>query len=162
MRNNDQKVMPTAARANFPSERSNQLQLFSDASLQNQQFVFVDIDRLDENSLLRMVAMNAVSLLIDVRSAPTFERPKFKHEEVTSYLFHHKVEYFEYAFKLKELGDELCGELNSAIGSKSAGLTLCLYDRDAKSRGLCDHARRSIKRSGELGVELSPRAVAGI
>lgn len=138
-----------------------QLDLFGgEASLSN--FVaFLDIDDLDQDIFLSILAKNPVSAVLDIRPRPVFRQPKFVHAEISRHMAVHHVHYFEYAVAL---GDPDCGSVHSIARRinyrRGDGLTLCLFDESSRERGWIEAARRTLRRSRLFKAELSPGSLA--
>lgn len=133
-----------------------QLTLFFDLQEASNQFVFVDIRQLNERSLIRILVSASVSLVIDLRPAPVFSRPKFKHSNVSEYIHSRNIDYFEYAYRISCSVDANL-ELQAVLENKGEGLTLCLFDDLGKERGWCEQARQSIRRSHSQAIEINSR-----
>ncbi len=143
------------------------LDLFGGNDKGSGRIVFVDVDALSEEILLRIIARNAIASVVDLRPRPVFMRPRFRHKRVVSYLYRRNVLYIEYAFLLlsmskspytaKKKSGSADEEIENAL---KRGLTMFLYDEEAKVAGLMDDVRRRLKRLSSFSAELHPRALA--
>ena len=141
--------------------------LFADDAAGRGRAAFVDIDGLSMDTLLRAVAMNSVKTVIDLRPAAIFRRPKFRHKEVVSYFYRKNIEYVECAMidvrarERPESGGG--GGLVPSLGSYlSRGLTLCIFDAEAREIGWLDNFRRQLAETPGFSVEIHPRSLPGI
>ncbi|NNM74247.1 hypothetical protein [Enterovirga aerilata] len=143
--------------------------LFASAPEGKGKIVFVDVEWLAEETLLTAIARNGVTAILDVRPRPIFPRPKFRHKNVVLYFFQRKVRYLEYAMlpratrsgfeqralPCKEAADTLIVEV------LSRGLTMCLYDEQARKMGWLDDIRHLVRRAAGYTAELHPRSLSG-
>ncbi len=130
---------------------------------------FIDVGTLTEAILLHIVVRNAVAAIIDLRPRPVFSRPRFHHKNVVTYFLQRDICYFEYALALQ--GEHRAsGPLHQTANGLDhyieeilqRGLTLLVYDDEAKERGWLDDVRYRLKRSGSFKAELNPRSLAGM
>ena len=150
---------PTATHA--PYDRD----LFGSLQEVRGKVVFLEESEWNEDSLLRMMARNSVSLVIDLRSRPVFRLPRYQHRRIVSYFHKHGIQYPELINLLKNTS---AGEktmplevAHVASGHARHGLTVCLYDASTKERGWLDSIRVLISSGPNQFVELNPRALAG-
>lgn len=129
---------------------------------------YVDIAALDEESLLALVERNRVKAFVDVRPCPVFAKPRFRHKEVVFHLFHRHVRYIEMAMlsiwpaSERRLGTFMQAETYSALeDGLGRGLTVCIYDDDAREDGWLEETRRMIRHSRGFVAELLPTALVG-
>lgn len=127
--------------------------------------VFLEEAEWHEDSLLRMMTRNSVSLVIDLRSRPVFRLPRYQHRRVVSYFHKHGIQYLEL---INLLGGNSAGAKAMPLevahfASRHArhGLTVCLYDTSTKERGWLDSIRTLMSSGMNRFVELNPRALAG-
>jgi len=136
-----------------------------DQGLENRgKIVFLDIRWLAEDTLLALVARNAVTALVDLRPRPVFDRPRFRHRHVVHYLFERDVHYLEYAMVVRGArGRSGCDDMGARIAEYLLhGLTLCLYDEAARSAGWLDEIRHVARHAPGYLAEMHPRALAGV
>lgn len=141
--------------------------LFADDAAGRGRVAFVDIEGLSMAPLLRAVAMNSVKTVIDLRPEAIFRRPEFRHKEVVSYFYRKNIEYVECAMidvrarERPESGGG--GGLVPSLGSYlSRGLTLCIFDAEAREIGWLDNFRRQLAETPGFSVEIHPRSLPGI
>lgn len=130
---------------------------------------FLDVAALTEESLLRLLASDLVKAVVDARPCPVFDMPRFRHKSVILNLYHRRIPYVEMAMLAiwpaadRRLGtfmrDEAYAAIEPALG---LGLTLCLYDADARSTGWLEETRRMIRHARGFAAELHPHALAGL
>jgi hypothetical protein len=151
--------VPTATHA--PVDRD----LFGSLQEVRGKVVFLEVTEWHEDSLLRMMARNSVSLVIDLRSRPVFSLPRYQHRRVVSYFHKHSIQYLELINLLYETpaGEKTMPHEIAHIASSHAerGLTICLYDTSTKERGWLDLIRALMNSGTNRFVELNPRALAG-
>lgn len=129
---------------------------------------YVDVATLDEESLLALVSENQVKAFVDARPCPVFAKPRFRHKEVVFYLFHRRIPYIEMAMlsiwpaSERRLGTFMRSETYSALeDGLGRGLTVCVYDDDAREDGWLEETRRMIRHSRGYVAELLPTALSG-
>ena len=130
---------------------------------------FVDVAELTEESLLRLLASNGVKALVDARPCPVFDMPRFRHKSVILNLYHRRIPYVEMAMLAiwpagdRRLGTFMQRETYAAIEpALELGLTLCLYDADARATGWLEETRRMIRHARGFAAELHPQVLAGL
>ncbi|GBU15899.1 MULTISPECIES: hypothetical protein [Methylobacteriaceae] len=130
---------------------------------------FVDVGALDEERLFRLLALNAVTALVDLRPCPVFERPRFRHKSVVFHLRDRDIRYIEFAMLVRRpLADPTLvsmGVSNAYAKIEPAltmGLSICIYDTAARDLGWLDQMRRLLRHSSTYQAELHPRALAGV
>ena len=129
---------------------------------------YINLDDLAEEALLRLLAINGVSGVIDARIHPVFARPRFKHRNVVEYLNLRKIYYFEYAFFAFH-----CMDMIPIKWEKSArafaeierllplGLTVCLFDKESKNLGWLEEVKHICTHASGFITELHPRSLIG-
>jgi hypothetical protein len=144
-----------------------QLGLFNWRDTGSGRISFFDIQELTEKTLLEVVARNSVRSLFDLRAKPIFEKPRFNHKAVVSYLYRHDVRYCEYVMLTDFRADAksrnaFTPEMTKALQEVlSRGLIMCIYDAAAKDRGLVHKVREAVRTMPRFEVELPSRALAG-
>ena len=140
--------------------------LFADDAAGRGRVAFVDIEDLSMDTLLRTVAMTSVQTVIDLRPEAIFRRPEFRHKEVVSYFYRKNIGYVECAMidirarERPELGGG--GLVPSLETYLSRGLTLCIFDAEAREIGWLDNFRRQLAGTPGFSVEVHPRSLPGI
>lgn len=131
--------------------------------------VFADIDDFAEDILVHVLAANAIKAVVDLRPCPVFERPRFRHKNVVFHLYHQGIPYVEMAMlAIWPASDRRLGTFDreqtysSIEPAMDLGLTLCIYDKDAREAGWLEETRRMIRHSKTFVAELHPHALAGI
>jgi hypothetical protein len=147
-------------RLDVANPKSSQAFLISPPEDHVGKFVFVDIERFDEGNFLSLIARNAVSSIVDVRPMPIFDRPRFNHKDVFSFLFLNNVRYIEVALAPLSVPESRLTFDADSLGLRS-GLTMCIFDHLAKDRGWVDLVRQSFRRSTNFVAEVNPRALMG-
>lgn len=140
-----------------------QADLFSGANLQAK-LAFVNIDNLDQDSLLDIVALNSVKIIADLRAAPVFKRPVYDHKSIISYFFKYGVQYVEFAVGSLQKGSETVAlsDLASLCASENkSGVALIIYDGTAEREQRPALMRKFLARHEAPPVELSCRALRG-
>lgn len=131
---------------------------------------FVDIKELTEEPLLRILTMNGVKAVVELRPLPIFGRPRFRHRQVVFYLHDRDIRYVEFALMVRRpmrMGtalaamhaSDLYGKIEPALEN---GLSLCLYDKASRDLGWLDEIRRLVRLSKARLSELHPRALIGM
>jgi hypothetical protein len=127
--------------------------------------VFLDEADWHEDSLLRVVARNSVSAVVDMRSRPVFRLPRYRHRRVVSYFHRHGIQYLELINVLRDIPaaeKRISVDLTGVVFSRAEhGLTICVFDNDTKERGWIDSIRALMISGTNHLVELHPRALAG-
>ena len=129
---------------------------------------FIDVETLAEERLFRLLALNAVTAVVDLRPCPVFERPRFRHKNVVFHLRDRDIRYIEFALivrrphadpALVSLGvSDAYAKIEPAL---SKGLSLCVYDKAARELGWLDEMRRLLRHASAYQAELHPRALLG-
>lgn len=148
---------------------ADQLCLFGPAGEGRGKVAFLDVADLAEETLLRTLAMNAVTAVVDLRPVPVFARPKFRHRHVIFYLHSRRIEYIEYAFigvRSIGAGPEISAMNASGVYDRiepalDRGLSLCLYDQRTRELGWLDDVRRAFRHARGYMAELHPRWLSG-
>lgn len=127
---------------------------------------FLDITSLDETTLLQIVVRNSVKSVVDLRPRPVFYRPEFQHKYVVNYFLKYNILYVEYALHITSES----GAGPPALASHNStnfcfeeclrrGLTIGLFDIEAKERGWVNRIRDSLSQSAYFTAELHPRSL---
>ena len=152
----------------FNREVVYQHDLFAVPASNRGKIVFFDVADLVEETLLRLIAANAVTALVDIRPAPVFSRPRFRHRDVVEYLHHRDVRYVEYAFAVASpVKDKALAAIRStdAYGwiepALERGLALCIHDAKARELGWLDDMRRMLRHCDGYVAEVHPRSMIG-
>lgn len=144
--------------------------LFGDGADGRGKVAFIDIKILTEEPFLRILTMNGVRAVVDLRPVPVFERPRFRHRQVVFYFHDRHIQYVEFAFTVKRpvrmrsdlaamQGSDLYGKIEKALEN---GLALCLYDEASRELGWLDEMRRILRLSNAHLAELNPRSLIGM
>lgn len=130
---------------------------------------FVDVEGLAEEPLLRILASNGVTALLDLRPCPVFEKPRFRHKDVVFYLRDRNIKYVEFSLLVDWASAKagfsalLTSSVYAAVEpALASGLSICLYDGKAKEMGWLDEMRSVLRHSRTYSAELHPRSLAGI
>jgi hypothetical protein len=170
----DSKVVSFPKRVNQPSEpdvnpTAPVATLFGCTLHGRGKVAFLDVEWLVEDSLLGIVTRNGVTGLLDLRPRPIFARPKFRHKKVVLYFYEHKVSYVEYAMLARETRrgiEPFCrrpeGTGALIVDLLARGLTICLFDREAKELGWVEDVRHVLRSTRSFSSELHPRSLAGL
>lgn len=138
-----------------------QLELFGHHVCGSNFVTFIDVENLNQDSLIDIVTKNAVVSILDIRARPVFRRPNFVHAEIFRYLEYRKIHYFDYAVVAADPAEHglhaIARRVNHGRGN---GLTLCLYDESSNQKGWVEEARRTLRRSKLFRAELSRSALA--
>lgn len=70
-------------------------ELFGSKSLPMSPYVFVHTDILNQDSLVECIVRKHVSLILDLRFRPIFDRPQFDHREIIEYFREKNVVYLD-------------------------------------------------------------------
>ena len=126
--------------------------------------VFVEIESVEEESLLDVLVRNCVETVIDIRVNAVFARPKFRHKKIIDYLYRRGIGYVEYnivAYSC-DSGPEV-GKFEQSISEAlDRGLTLCLVDADAKKRRRDIEVRRVLANLPNFVAEVNARSLLGM
>jgi hypothetical protein len=138
-----------------------QLRLFKEPKRVSGLFVFLNIDLLDQQSFLKLIAENSVSTIVDVRNVPIFSTPDFDHVATTSYLMSRGISYIEYAmlnYLFEKHSDfAIAREIHAR---REDGLTLCIYDRSSMDAGVVGEIKEKFRRSKLYAAEITPRSLS--
>jgi hypothetical protein len=139
--------------------------LFASADIGRGKIVFVKIDNFVEETFLKLIALNAVTAIIDLRPRPVFGRPHFHHKRTVSYLFQRKIAYIEYALsrnarQISNVSSHEDEVLKSALESALIrGLTVCVYDETSREVGWLDQFRKTLRSISGYNAEMNPRSL---
>ncbi|MND81534.1 hypothetical protein D3C80_733350 [compost metagenome] len=133
-----------------------QADLFKNTESGGRYFCFLDVDVLDQGSLLSVVAKNSVHTVVDLRVLPFFDRPKFNHKSLMSYFRDQRVMYLEYAVAVRS--PSMFSQLHRDE-AEPLGLSLWLYDDTTISVGWYDHVRRAMKDTQLFDAEVPSRTL---
>lgn len=143
--------------------------LFAKPASNRGKIVFFDVADLVEETLLRLIAANAITALVDLRPTPVFSRPRFRHRDVVHYLHHRDIRYVEYAFAVTwPAKDRALAAMRSsdAYGwiepALERGLALCIHDAKARELGWLDDMRRMLRHCDGYVAEVHPRSMMGL
>ena len=138
--------------------------LFGSIEELRRRVAFLDEADFHEGSLLRLMAMNSVVALLDVRDRPVFRAPRYQHRRVVTYFHDHGIHYMEFATLHRRASAAMDLRLvisNLVLDRAEQGLTICFYDRNARERGLVASVKNILVTGTTNLVELHPRALAG-
>lgn len=144
---------------------NSQLELFSNRLSLSKHFVFMDFSWLDEVVLTHLVVRNHISVLIDLRKKPIFEKPKFNHKKTIGFLEQSKVEYFEYAFLKMDFFQSSSKFVkarkirNRISHGMERGMALCLYDENEVESEYISDFRYLLNNINHSWIELIPSAL---
>lgn len=151
------------------NEIAHQRDLFALPTANRGKIVFFDVADLVEETLLRLIASNAVTALVDLRPAPVFKRPRFRHSDIVHYLHHRDIRYVEFAFAVTwPSKDRALAAIQSthAYGwiepALERGLALCIHDEKARELGWLDDVRRMLPHCEGYVAEVHPRSMIGL
>ncbi len=139
--------------------------LFASADIGRGKIAFVKIDNFVEETFLRLIALNAVTAIIDLRPRPVFGRPHFHHKRTVSYLFQQKIAYIEYALSsnarpISNVSSREDKVLKTALeNALNRGLTVCVYDETSREVGWLDQFRRTLRSISGYNAEMNPRSL---
>ena len=147
--------------ASPPADRD----LFGSVNEVRGKVVFLDEAEWHEDSLLRVMARNSIGAVVDMRSRPIFRLPRYRHRHVVSYFYRHGIYYLELVNFLHDvpMGEKrIHHDLAELVFSHAEhGLTIFLFDIDAKKRGWIESVKAMLISGTNHFVELHPRALAG-
>ena len=126
--------------------------------------VFVEIERMEEESFLDVLVRNCVKSVIDIRVNTVFFRPKFRHKRIVDYLYQRGIKYVEYNVAIHEydcVGGKTKFEKMSAE-ALDRGMTLCLIDANARERGRDMEVRRMVGKLPNFVAEVNVRSLLGL
>lgn len=142
-----------------------QLDLFNSEGHSFPKVAVVEPSDYYEEEFLSAIQRNNISLIIDMRERPIFERPNYSHKRITSYFFHREIRYIDIVHLVHSENADLEGikqKLGYQIRSLSAGsdfFGLCLIDENARASGVVSEFRAQLRRQTSSVVEVHPRAI---
>jgi hypothetical protein len=122
-------------------------------------FVFVDVKKLDQNVVQKIIERFHIYCVADLREFPVFKEPHFKHHAVIDYFSRRGVIYIPVMeiLNYKDSNIRKFYTFNAAAKLRQQGVLLLLFDGDV-SEDLIRDSRRRLSRSGNM-LELNPRAL---
>lgn len=143
--------------------------LFEDPAKSFGYVIFIDITSLSQEKMLKILSMNEVNALIDIRKIPVFRKPKFKHAEIIDYITARKIQYLDFTSEISrnQIGDAmmallasqphpLSGQISRALDS---GLTVILYEENEDTKLSISGIRNLLKYHSSFRAELHPNAL---
>lgn len=124
-------------------------------------FAVIDLGNIGEEQFKHSLVVNSVRAVVDLRAPAVFQRPKFVHKQVISYLFSNGIRYVEYGMALvgKRGQEQRAGLEDEVEKALEEGLTLVIVDADARERGVIQEFRQRLGRMKGTQAELNPRAL---
>lgn len=147
------------------STEEKQLDLFGKSEVDYARVAVIEPSIYTENEFLSAIRRYNISLIIDMRARPIFDRPNYSHKRITSYFFERKIKYIDVVHlvhsakaDIAEIERKLSEEFRvSEAGSDFFGL--CLVDQQAREDGVVSNFRSELRRQPSRVVEVHPRAI---
>jgi|TARA_R100000501_G_C2570881_1_gene77795 hypothetical protein len=149
------------------SQRSDlvQLDLFGELDKKYARVAVIEPSDYYEDQFLTAVQRFNISLIIDLRARPIFDRPNYSHKRITSYFFDRNIKYIDIIhliyssnLDLEKVRHKLVRELR--VREAGPGfLGLCLVDQKAREDGVVSHFRSEMRRQPNGVIEVNPRAI---
>lgn len=138
-----------------------QLELFGYPLPQLKAVSFFDIDLADQEQMVTRIARSGVTTVLDLRSRPVFERPRFHHKYLMGYLHARSIPYVELNLIVRSRDSDRwptnCGSgISSAVRD---GLNICVFDDQTVTSGRLNAFRRALRVHCEDWIELHPSAI---
>jgi hypothetical protein len=159
---------------NLPIRRDGQvpaveLPLFGDPATSHGLVAFIDVQNLNQDTLFNIITRNSVSAVIDVRKAPIFSRPRFRHAEVADYFWSRRIAYLDLTSQSVQSSfaeahiSLLASQPHHIIGKVAEildrGLTLVIYEESAFNSSATADLRRLFVHHGSYRAEIHPKAL---
>lgn len=146
------------------SKREVQLDLFGDLEAKKSIYNFMNIDELNQNLLFGVIREFDAKLIIDVRSFPSFDRPKYDHMEVLDKLERQGIVYFPavYILNSKINYSELIKYKEVIYKKRNSSPMLIFHSYSDIKTGKIEKFRKIINKRFSEKVELHPRAALSL
>lgn len=148
----------------FPDARRpvcEQLDLFDFVEKRSCSYNFVDIGCLDQVKLFRCIEVFGYRAILDIRSFPSFDRPRFEHRSVLAKLDEWGVYYLPAGYAINQgIGYREVQRMKSIVGDYwSKGPLMVLHEDNAHRNISFDRLRSIIGKRFVDKVEMHPRAL---
>lgn len=150
------KVVQLQVRMTRPAPSTYQADLFGDTNPTGRYFCFLNIDEVDQDTLLKVIARNSVHTVVDLRKLPLFDKPKFSHRSVMTHFRQHGILYLEYAMAVRS--PSIFSDLHRDE-QEPLGLSLWIYDESTRAVGWYDHVRKGLKNTPLFDAEVPFRTL---
>lgn len=158
--------LPLSNERNFRSEtEEKQLDLFGQNEVGYPRIAVIEPSIYNEDEFLAAIRRYNITLIIDMRARPIFDRPNYSHKRITSYFFKRKIKYIDVVHlvhsakaDLQEIERKLTEEFRVNEAS-SDFFGLCLVDQQAREDGVVSNFRSELRRQPSRVVEVHPRAI---
>lgn len=150
-------------------EQEMQLDLFLGASPSINAVTFLNITKVSQDDLLKIIIKNSVDMVIDLRLFPVFPKNQFDHKFIMNYFYARRIRYLEISEILKKSPNYDNWERKSGpsfqvmeqeiIKYSGSGMIACLTDTSSIEDGLASAFRHFMNASLSGWVEVNSRSV---
>ena len=150
-------------------KKTSDFDLFSHHKRFANKFVFVNIEDLEQQNLYRIIKLNSVKVIVDLRIFPIFQKPEFNHKEISDYFINNNLTYFDFSDLTQSIMSSpsfapnsykvKLKRLKSLLRGMQEGLCLILFDHHIYDQQILPYVREIISDQHSRHSELNPRSL---